>query len=355
MLGIAVVIPKDVTIEGLTGRDGRAGQTPQRLDDKRPDEQLTVSLFDRPLTIGGELSTELDYRREVDLEDEAEDDLLRLEQRLEVELFYPLTSKVDLFLEGKVRYRADLYAEDGEREVVRGVDRGETWLLWHHLFNTPISLQVGRQSFEETREWWWDADLDALRLLYDQGLWQAELGIAQEVATATSEDNRIDAEEDDLFRLLGQASWEWAPKHELAGFFLYQHDHSKRQREGELVESDRRDPTDADLTWFGLRAIGRLKTKGLGEWDYWLDIAGVVGHEVVVGFDRTDDGRRVVDESEGIEQDVRGWALDLGVSWEAPLPWRPHLDAWICGGLWRQRPESGAGQGLSPNRAAGQQ
>ncbi|WP_256868364.1 alginate export family protein [Candidatus Entotheonella palauensis] len=344
VLGVPVVIPQDISIDVSEDMIGAAGQAPRRLDDKRPDEQLTVPVFNRPLTIGGELSSELEYRRDIDLEEEAEDDLLRFEQRLEVELFYPLTPKLDLFLEGKVRYRADLYAEDGMQDVVWGVDRGETWLLWHHLFGTPFSLQAGRQSIEEKREWWWDADLDALRLHYDQGRVRAELSVAQEMATDTSEDSRIDSEEAGIFRLLGHAVWEWASKHDLAGFFLYQHDHSERQREGDIVESDRRDATDANLVWFGVRAMGSLKTENLGEWSYWFDAAGVVGHEVVVGFDRTDDGRRVVDESEGIEQDVRGWAVDLGVSWKTPLPLRPTFTLGYAVGSGDNDPDQGPGK-----------
>ena len=154
VLGLPVVMSTGVNIDVPEETAGSAGQAPRRLDDKRPDEQLTVALLSRPLTIGGELSSELEYRGDVELADGAEDDLLRLNQRLEVELFYPVTPNLDLFLEGKVRYRADLYAEDERQDVVWGVDRGETWLWWHKLAGSPLSLQVGRQSFEEEREWW---------------------------------------------------------------------------------------------------------------------------------------------------------------------------------------------------------
>jgi hypothetical protein len=335
--GAPVVIPPALPVEASAA----PGQVPRRGDDKRPDVQLTLRVFNRPLTIGGELSTKLQYRKDFALEDGAQDDLLRLNQRLEVELFYRLAPKLDIFLEGKVHYRNDLYAEDGIREETWGVDRGEMWLFWHHLFDTPLSFQVGRQSFEDKREWWWDADLDALRFHYDQGRVQAELSVALEVATDTSEIHQIDPEEQGVLRLLTQVVWPWSKKHHLAGFCLYQHDLSKRQRDGEIVERDRRDPTDANLVWFGVRAMGRWRTNGLGALQYWLDAAGVIGHEEVVGFDRTDDGRQIVDASEGNEQQVRGWALDLGASWKIPLPLRPAFTIGFAVGSGDRTPNQG--------------
>ena len=44
-------------------------------------------------------------------------------------------------------------------------ERGETWLYMSHLFGSNFSLQVGRQNLREPRSWWWDKDLDALRLV----------------------------------------------------------------------------------------------------------------------------------------------------------------------------------------------
>ena len=316
-------------------------QIPRRRDERRPDEQLTVNLFNRLLTIGGELSIELEQRHDFALDDEAEDDLLRLDQSLEIELFYIISPRLDLFLEGELKYRADLYAEDGDRDVRWEIERGEMWLRWRRLFGEPIDLQVGRQSFEDRREWWWGADLDAVRLRYDREPIRAAFSMAQEVAVETSDERRIDPEQQGVLRLLGEISWTWRPQHALTGFVLYQNDHSEQQREGMILDADRRDATDADLTWLGVRAMGRVKDKRFGEWRYWLDIAGVVGHEVVVGFDRAEDGRRVVDEQAGIEQDVRGWAFDMGASWRLPLSLRPTVTLGLAVGSGDQDPKRG--------------
>ena len=141
--------------------------------------------------------------------------------------------------------------------------------------------------------------------------------------------------------MLGQVTWQWRPSHIVEGFLLIQHDHSTRHREGDIVKRDRRDPTDADLVWVGARARGRFHSAEAGEVSYWFDIAGVIGDEVVVGYDRTDDGRRVVDESEGIVQDVRGWALDVGLSWKSRLALRPTFTLSVAVGSGDSNPDQG--------------
>ncbi len=66
-------------------------------DGQWPGYQPTFRLFGRPLTLGGKLETELDYRKDLELREEAEDDRLRLDQELQLEFFYRLASRVSLW------------------------------------------------------------------------------------------------------------------------------------------------------------------------------------------------------------------------------------------------------------------
>ena len=70
---------------------------------------------------------------------------------------------------------------------------------WHSTF--------GRQAFADDREWWWDEDLDAIQLSFQNTDWQASLAIAQELAPTSTLDNGIDLDEDNVIRLLGHAAW----------------------------------------------------------------------------------------------------------------------------------------------------
>ena len=44
----------------------------------------------------------------------------------------------------------------------------ESWIHFGKLFGTNLELQIGRQNFEEKREWWWDEDLDSIRFYYSK-------------------------------------------------------------------------------------------------------------------------------------------------------------------------------------------
>lgn len=317
----------------------RASALTRRPDDRRPEDQLTVPLLGRPLAIGGEIGTTWRYRGDFKLADTAKDDVARLDQKLQLELFYALTPDVSLFLEGKSSYEVELHTEADDRELEWAVERGETWLYIGNILRSDFSLQIGRQNFTEDREWWWNEDLDALRIHYDRRHLHAELGLAQETAVVSTEEDRIDPEAVNVVRLLGHAAWSWAKDQRLAGFFLYQNDHSSRQSIGQLVREEREDPSDADILWLGARASGELDLDRFGELDYWVDSASVVGEEILLNFNKAEGGLRRV--SSRIKRDVIGWAFDGGLTWETPIAGRPTLTLGYALGSGDRKPDRG--------------
>lgn len=334
VLGVTVELPPNLDLASERAR--RLSRSP---DDRRPSEQLTVRVFGRPLTIGGELDNETTYRKNVELEDTAEDDLFRLEQELQLEIFYRAAANLALFLETEVQYSADLFAEDDEREVEWAVLRGQTWLYVGNLLQSAFSLQLGRQNLEDKREWWWDQTLDALRLHYDLPRLHAEVTVAQEIAPFATDQDRIDPRDKDVLRLFGHVSWRWRRRHRLEAFVLYQHDHSSQQSIGQLVPSDQRDESDADVVWFGIRVMGRLRFVPLGRFNYWLDSASVIGNEILLDFERIEGGNHRV--SDRRDHDILGWAIDIGVSWQTALPGQPTLTLAYALGSGSDQPEDG--------------
>lgn len=306
---------------------GIRADPPQRLierpDDQDLEDKLILSLFGKPLALGGELEAVSDYLKDSELEDTADDDRWRLEQQLQIELLLRPATKLILFLEGEIRYELDLYAEDEDRNLAWAFERGETWLFIGDVLGSPFSLQVGRQEFRDTREWWWDENLDALRIRYDRHHLHMQIAIAQQVAPLSPDDGRIDPEEDDVLRLLGHVAWKWSERLRVEGFYLYQHDRSSQPSVGAVLSSEQQDATDADLSWVGVRVLGTLSSKSWGELRYRIDAAVVVGEEVMYDFDRLDDRRRRVSERQ--PRDVLGWGMDLSVSWYSDLPWHPVL------------------------------
>ncbi|MFQ5481564.1 MAG: hypothetical protein ACE5ER_02300, partial [Nitrospinaceae bacterium] len=85
ILGISFFAPKGIKI--------KTAFLTRRPDDKRPADQLTVPVFGRPLSIGGEFGVTTRWREDFTL-GRKRDDVLRLDQELQIELFYQLTEDI---------------------------------------------------------------------------------------------------------------------------------------------------------------------------------------------------------------------------------------------------------------------
>src|SRR5436190_12787923 len=83
VLGVQVETPRGVAKNAL-----RSGLT-RRPDERRPAEQLTLTLLERPVTIGGELKAASEYKGNVSLTKNPKDDVLSLKQKLKLELLCP--------------------------------------------------------------------------------------------------------------------------------------------------------------------------------------------------------------------------------------------------------------------------
>jgi len=309
-----VTIPERLTSVSL--------QLIRRQDDRRPEDQRSVQLFGRPLIIGGEIGINSRFRKDLRLDPHRDDDRLDLSASFQLELFYKLASNLFLFTEMSGGGDTELYRQGGrDRSVSRRLRRGETWLFWGDIAGSGLSFQIGRQNFQDRREWWWDENLDSIRFYYNRSFFHTELAVAQELAVTGTDQGRINPQQRNVLRALGRVRWEWAAKQILSVFFLHQYDHSKRERIGDLVTKEFVDTNDVTMTWVGLRSLGELEFDALGEFSHWLDIAWVGGKETVFDHEEVSDTVVRVDSVE--RQHIQGWALDVGLTWETQLPHNP--------------------------------
>lgn len=308
MLGVPVYLPQ--------AGYNRAKSPTRRQDSRRPDKQFQTTLAGRPLTLGGEYTLAMQQRNNFDLDDQ--DDRIDLDQEFSLELFYPFNSRTALFAELKGFDENELRDVTGTRQHDSALARGQLWLYWG---SGNYGLQIGRQNLAEVREWWWDEDLDAIRLYYDRGPWHMEAGVAQELARETTLENHIDPEQNKLMRIFGQLGLMWAPKQKIDLFALHQNDRSSTETIGQTIQEDREDTSDARLTWIGLRALGERSLDTGGELRYWLDTAIVSGKEDLLDY--TDVAPGLIQVASRQNQKVRGHAIDVGASLATRLPGKP--------------------------------
>ncbi len=310
-----------VATEVLPVRRAAGTGLARRPDDRRPDEGIVVELFGQPVRLSGEYEVAHDIRRNLDLNKDRDRDTAELEQELKLEASFSPRTGTTVFLALKAESEIETWRQSGPEESTGELKRDEAWVFFAHPAGLPLDLQVGRIALIESRSWWWDEDLDAIRLFFGNRVWLVETGLAREMLPVSTEDRGIDPEDEDLVRWFGRAAWTWRKDHNLEAYWLLARDGTNRPAVGRLVRERRADPIDGQLDWVGVRATGEEETAGGHRFGYWLDAARLTGREWRTDFDDFDDKRVVVTGNRRQKIDATAW--DAGVLWSLPGDARP--------------------------------
>jgi alginate production protein len=303
-------------------------------DDRRPEDQLRVNILGKPMIIGGEVGSSFQYRGGYALTPGADDDDARIEPELKIETLWQLRDDLVTFTDVKLFGESTIYKQGGRSDHTAGVELSEAWILKTGLFGTPLALQLGRQQVQDRREWWWDEDLDMVRVHYFGKKVSGFVGMGRELGYYSTLGRR-DPEDRDILRFMGNAKWDWADRQEIQVYGLHQNDRSSRYNLGAIIDENRFDEADAKLSWAGLRVRGRVKAKIPGKFYYWGDLAFVMGRET--SYDSTtlpNDRERITGRS---REKVRGWAYDFGASFELPFAFKPYLTVGLARGSGGKR------------------
>jgi hypothetical protein len=244
-----------------------------------------------------------------------------------------------VFAQVRLAMEEDLLPDTFEEVSDAYLAREEMWLYSENILGSHVNVDVGRLDFEDDRRWWWDAELDAVRIAYERKTYEITLALARELFSDRSDQSFVDPEQEGVLRVIGEAGWDWRPNHALELFLLYQDDRSSQERPDEVTSLDRADDSDARLTWLGGRATGIVDMGARGFLGYWLDAAWVRGEERFAELEALPHDRVVVEEVG--RRDVTGWALDVGLNWILALPYEPRLYAGYAFGSGDPDPEAG--------------
>lgn len=302
--------------------EGRRAEE-RRPDERRPDAPFAIDLAGHRVEFTGSWEYTQEWRRNFDLDSTRARNRRVGEHELELEARWRPGERSEVFLQatGLLESRRTQGTEGVTRD--RAVERGQSWLKLEKLGGSIWDLQVGRVALIDRRAWWWDDDLDALRVLASGQGWRLDTGLAQEVAGVSSAGNGIAREQRGVLRWFGNFNWSPAPRHALDVFWLHARDHSSRPRLGATATSeDRIDPSDLRALWIGARASGQWRGD-YARLSYWADAARLRGHEALTSFTEDDNG--VFTAGASTTRRVRGTGLDLGITATAPVRLRPSV------------------------------
>jgi alginate production protein len=238
-------------------------------------------------SFGGKLEGQIDLERNFDLDNSKDDNGAFIEPELTLALSYDPVEDFGAFLEVNLsREYVDRQSDDsGWEDTVLSIKRA--YLTWRDIV-PGLALRVGRQRFDDEREWLYDEDLDAIRVFYFFDKYGIEGSTSREELVASDVLNGSDEDEINNYGLTAMSSF--GKKSTAAAYVFYRDDLSAKPE---------------DLLFLGVRTKGRIASR----WDYWLEAAHVRGSKIQKSGKRT----------------ISGFGADVGSTYELEAPFEPSL------------------------------
>ncbi len=246
------------------------------------------------------------------------------QRALELELEYPFVfnEQFSLWLRG-----GGVWEELSEPEVKGWVRHdtavlSELWLDWTPR-DEDYRFRFGRQTFIDSRSWWWDSEFDGVQASYNGEYLSSSILLAKLAETEFSGPDSSDPENEDLLWIMLGTHYATEKTGEISGYLTRLDDGSSKDRAGQTIAEKDIDLVDSDLNWLGIRYSKEYSTEQFGEFTVLLDTAYVSGDETSTEFiDEDDEGDEesngMTVESVGTEK-LRGWASDFFIAWQPSL------------------------------------
>ena len=290
-------------LAGLTPAPGwvppSAAAPPEIFDpDAPPDTPYRLAPY---LTFGAEIELTHEYRKNLGLDDRPDNDASLFEPELSLAFSFDPDPRFQAFLNVAVS-REFVWKIEADRakpseDVSFTIQEAFVWL---RALPGGLSLQLGRQRFEDERQWLYDEELDAVRVRYERGALAVELsagrdGLVRKNALSGHTPDRVNN-----YMLFAN----YRPLEDLTV-------------EGYAIAQDDRDADRRRPVLVGLRSWG----EPIQDLDYWLEIGYAGGRD---GSNR-----------------IRGWGVDLGATYELQARATPALTLGAAFGTGDRHPDDG--------------
>jgi alginate production protein len=260
------------------------GEPPPRLlvfdPEAPPQTRFRLAPF---LTFGAKVELEVELEQNFDLDDAEDDDLALLTPEVSLAFSFDPSRYLRAFVNLELLKDVALAEPEARERPVR-LRLTQAYVSFKELADGRLSLQLGRQRFDDEREWLYDEELDAVRVWYRWSALSIEASVSREDLWKRDLFNAENRERINNYLLYG--TYDLSKDIMVAAYSLLRDDRSP----------DRERPI-----FFGLHSSGEI----VDDLDYWLELAHVRGR---VG-----------------SRKIRGIGVDLGVAYEFDRPWKPSV------------------------------
>lgn len=222
--------------------------------------------------------------------------------------------------------QVDVSDEIGGTETDAFFALREFWFDYNGLTDYPgESIRFGRERLKEDTGMWWDDDITLARWIFNTTLLDTTVGIANKISEARTDVSELQLEEQDIARVFAQTRWQWHKDHYLTFLATHAERYSDDRDLAEEAGDGLPERVTDSLTWAGARADNAYFDWHSRSWfQYLVSVAAVNGDQSRLGTTETGALSRQ-------EQDVSGWAADIGL--RAQLMESPRWTAGVHGAI----------------------
>jgi hypothetical protein len=222
------------------------------------DDDLQISdqhRLSESISFAGEVQYDLEWRGNHDLQEQQHRDRLIHEASTTLEFTMNFSRQVMAFAKFRAGSADVLFDQDANANAANSLRVEEAFVLLEDLIADGVSLEIGRQDFDDGREWLMDESLDAVRLWLNADGSEFEFSLSRREFTS-------DVALADINNLL--AGWHTHPLADLDAFFYAM---TRDKDEASIYSSWRRH-------WYGASV-----EYDSGAWTAWLDASLLRGRE----------------------------------------------------------------------------
>lgn len=262
---------------GAPAHANEPGESQMKFDIDDPPE--TDMVITPSLTYGVEIDLTVEHAGNFDLDRNVGDNVSTIEPQLILAFTFSPTEVFRGYLELELTAAELLDAPESTRDPPTSLELKQIYWAFPYFIG-GFSLQLGRQEFQDEREWLYDEDLDAIRIFVNASPVGFELSASRD--RFLDRDLLNDEPNPKINRYLAMARYAITDESEANAYVLAQDDNSE---------------DDEDIVFAGVHSSGTL----LSNLDYWLEASIVRG------------------ESRG--SDIKGYGFDIGATyqWDAAL------------------------------------